>query len=205
MAAGAKTQSLTQNRALKVARWLGLLGLLAAVYVLFTAVSKPADDTSLKRFATGEMQKLVVVRDPPAQPLNVFYDASGAERRLSDFRGKVVLVNLWATWCAPCIEEMPTLAALADAYRGHDFALVALSIDRNDMKARVQGDLKKLAGDRLDFYQDPGSAIAFEVKAQGMPTTVLYDRSGQEIARLAGAADWSSPEARALIDAALRE
>jgi len=201
MAAGAKTQSLT----LKVAGWLGLFGLLAAVYVLFSAVSKPADDTSLKRFATGEMQKLVVARDAPKQPLNVFYDATGVERRLSDFRGKVVLVNLWATWCAPCIEEMPTLAALADAYRGQEFALVAISIDRNDMKARAQGDLKKLAGERLDFYQDPGSAIAFEVKAQGMPTTVLYDRSGQEIARLAGAADWSSAEARALIDAALRE
>lgn len=201
MAAGAKTQSLT----LKAAGWLGLFGLLAALYVLFTAVSKPADETSLKRFATGEMQKLVVVRDPPAQPLNVFFDATGAERRLSDFRGKVVLVNLWATWCAPCIEEMPTLAALADGYRGREFELVAISVDRNDMKARAQSDLKKLAGESLDFYQDPGSAIAFEVKAQGMPTTILYDRSGREIARLAGAADWSSAEARALVDAALGE
>ncbi|MBL8557747.1 MAG: TlpA family protein disulfide reductase [Hyphomonadaceae bacterium] len=190
---------------LKAAGWLGLFGLLAALYVLFTAVSKPADETSLKRFATGEMQKLVVVRDPPAQPLNVFFDATGAERRLSDFRGKVVLVNLWATWCAPCIEEMPTLAALADGYRGREFELVAISVDRNDMKARAQSDLKKLAGESLDFYQDPGSAIAFEVKAQGMPTTILYDRSGREIARLAGAADWSSAEARALVDAALGE
>lgn len=201
MAAGAKTQSWT----MKAAGWLALAGLLAAVYVLFTAVSKPGDETSLKRFATGEMQKLVVVRDPPAQPLNVFYDATGAERRLSDFRGKVVLVNLWATWCAPCIEEMPTLAKLADAYRGREFELVAISVDRNDMKARATEDLRKLAGDSLAFYHDPGSAIAFEVKAQGMPTTILYDRSGQEIARLAGAADWSSAEARALVDAALGE
>lgn len=201
MAAGAKSQSWT----MKAAGWLALAGLLAAVYVLFTAVSKPGDDTSLKRFATGEMEKLVVVRDPPAQPLNVFYDATGAERRLSDFRGKVVLVNLWATWCAPCIEEMPTLAKLADAYRGREFELVAISVDRNDMKARATEDLRKLAGDSLAFYHDPGSAIAFEVKAQGMPTTILYDRSGQEIARLAGAADWSSAEARALVDAALGE
>lgn len=201
MAAGAKSQSWK----MKAAGWLALAGLLAAVYVLFTAVSKPGDDTSLKRFATGEMEKLVVVRDPPVQPLNVFYDATGAERRLSDFRGKVVLVNLWATWCAPCIEEMPTLAKLADAYRGREFELVAISVDRNDMKARATEDLRKLAGDSLAFYHDPGSAIAFEVKAQGMPTTILYDRSGQEIARLAGAADWSSAEARALVDAALGE
>lgn len=201
MAAGAKSQSW----ALKGAGWLGLFGLLAALYVLFSALSKPADETSLKRFAVGEMQKLMVVRDAPKQPLNVFYDGAGAEKRLSDFRGKVVLVNLWATWCAPCITEMPTLAALADAYKGRAFELVAISVDRNDMKARAVGDLEKLAGDRLAFYHDPGSAIAFEVKAQGMPTSILYDRNGQEIARLAGEADWSSAEARALIDAALGE
>jgi thiol-disulfide isomerase/thioredoxin len=200
MAASANTRSL----AMKVAGWLALGGLLAAVYVLFAAVSKPAD-SGYARFAKGELAELVTTRDPPAQPLNRFTNAAGTELSLADFRGKVTLVNLWATWCAPCIEEMPTLAALQESYSKDRFTVVAISVDRKDMADRAQKDLKKLAGDTLAFYNDPSSAIAYEMKARGMPTTVLYARDGREIARYAGAANWSSPEARALIDAALAE
>ncbi|KAF0186593.1 MAG: redoxin domain-containing protein [Alphaproteobacteria bacterium] len=200
MAANAKTRPL----ALRVAGWLALVGLLAAVYVLFTAVSKPAD-SGYARFAKGAMVNLVTVRDPPPQPLTRFANAAGTELSLADFRGRVTLVNLWASWCAPCIEEMPTLAALQEAYPKEQFAVAAISIDRRDMAARARDDLKKLSGDRLAFYNDPSSAIAYEMKARGMPTSVLYARDGREIARLSGAANWSSPEARALIDAALAE
>jgi thiol-disulfide isomerase/thioredoxin len=200
MAENAKTRPL----ALRVAGWLALGGLLAAVYVLFTAVSKPAD-SGYGRFARGELAELVTARDAPAQPLNRFVNAAGTELSLADFRGRVTLVNLWASWCAPCIEEMPTLAALQAAYPKERFAVVAISIDRKDMAARAEKDLKKLAGDRLAFYIDPSSAIAYEMKARGMPTSVLYARDGREIARYSGAANWSSPEARALIDAALAE
>jgi thiol-disulfide isomerase/thioredoxin len=188
---------------LKAAGGVALVGLLAAVYVLFSAVSKPADP-GLRAYAVGALQKLEVVREPPPQPLDHFTDATGASRSLADFRGKVVLVNVWATWCAPCIEEMPTLGALQEAYAGRDFEFVAISIDRADIRARAQQDLARLAGGKLAFYQDPSAAIAYKIKvAQGVPISVLYDRTGRELARYSGAADWSSPEARSLVDAAL--
>lgn len=198
--AGAKTRSWT----LAAAGWLALFGLLAAVYVLFSSLSKPADD-GYRRFATGAMASLVVAREPPAQPLNRFTNAAGTEMSLADFRGKVTLVNLWASWCAPCIEEMPTLGALQAAYDGKGFVVAAISIDRMDVKPRAMRDLTQLSGGKLAFYHDPSAAIAYEVKARGMPTSVLYARDGREIARLSGAANWASPEARALIDAALNE
>lgn len=191
--------------ALKAAGWLALIGVLAAVYVLFSAVSKPADP-GFRSYAVGAMKKLEVVREPPPQPLDHFTDAAGASRSLADFRGKVVLLNLWATWCAPCVEEMPTLGALQEAYRGRDFEVVAVSIDRSDIRAKAQADLARLSGDRLAFYQDPSAALAYKVKVTvGVPVSVLYDRSGREIARYAGAADWNSAEARALVDAALAD
>ncbi len=201
MAANAKTRP----SALRLAGWLALVGLLAAVYVLFAAVSKPAD-SGFKVHAVGAMKKLEVLRDPPAQPLDHFTDASGASRSLADFRGKVILLNVWATWCAPCVEEMPTLAALQAAYQGREFEVVAISIDRADVRTRADADLAKLTGGKIAFYQDPSTAIAYKIKpAVGVPISVLYARDGREIARLSGAANWSSPEARALIDAALAE
>jgi len=206
MAESAGTQSLKKRIALPLmaAGWLALIGLVAAVYVLFSALSKPADD-GYRRFATGAMASLELARDPPAQPLNRFTNADGAELSLSDFRGKVMLVNLWASWCAPCIEEMPTLGALQAAYDGKGLSVVAISIDRADVKPRAMRDLAELSGGKLAFYQDPSAAIAYESKARGMPTSILYARDGREIARLSGAANWASPEARALIDAALNE
>jgi thiol-disulfide isomerase/thioredoxin len=202
--AGADAQSSKRGTwALKAAGWLALVGLLAAVYVLFTAVSKPAD-SGLKAYAVGAMKKLEVARDPPPQPLDRFTDESGASRSLADFRGKVVLVNLWATWCAPCVEEMPTLAALQASTSPDAFHVVAISIDRPDVRARAQAELAKLSGGKLAFYHDPSAAIAYKVKvAYGVPISVLYDRGGREIARYSGAADWASPEARALVDAAI--
>lgn len=204
-AGASKNDASKGGLALKAAGWFALFGLLAAVYVLFSAVSKPADP-GFKIYAVGAMKKLEVVRDPPSQPLDTFTDATGAARSLADFRGKVVLLNLWATWCAPCIEEMPTLGALQEAYKGRDFEVVAVSIDRADIRAKAQADLARLSGNRLAFYQDPSAALAYKVKVTvGVPVSVLYDRDGREIARYAGAADWNSAEARALVDAALAD
>lgn len=188
---------------LKAAGGLALVGLLVAVYVLFSALSKPGDP-GFKAYAVGPMKKLEVVAEPPPQPLDRFFDENGLQRSLSDFRGRVVLVNLWATWCAPCVEEMPTLGALQENFKDRDFVVVAISIDRADVRPKAQETLGRLSGDRLRFFQDPSAAIAYKVKTTyGVPISILYDRSGREIARYSGAADWSSPQAKALIEAAV--
>ncbi|MEI9965493.1 MAG: TlpA disulfide reductase family protein [Caulobacteraceae bacterium] len=111
-----------------------------------------------------------------------------------------MLVNLWATWCAPCVKEMPTLAQLQSAYAGKPVKVMAVSLDKGDAdiaKARAFiADKPPLA-----FYHgDYALAFALNPPAEGLPTTIIYDRTGQERARLSGGADWSTPEARAVID-----
>ncbi|MET0182178.1 MAG: TlpA disulfide reductase family protein, partial [Caulobacterales bacterium] len=141
--------------------------------------------------------------DAPAQPQTLLRDAAGASTTLAAYRGKVVLVNLWATWCAPCVTEMPTLGALARRFEGRDFVVVPVSIDEVAKIPDAAAMLTRLSGGSLAFLNDPSRAIAFETRAAGLPTSILYDRNGVEIARLAGDADWGSDEAAAMIEAAL--
>ncbi|MDP3854822.1 MAG: TlpA disulfide reductase family protein [Phenylobacterium sp.] len=146
---------------------------------------------------------LPVQAAPP--PATSFVDAKGQTRRIADFRGKVVVVNMWATWCAPCIIEMPTLAKLAKNYEGQNVEVVAISVDRPDDEAKARMFIAKHAP--LNFYHDPNMALPFAFKpvAAGMPTTVIYGADGVERGRLAGGADWSSKDAKALIDKVLAE
>ncbi len=184
---------------------LAAVGGLAFLYVVFSSVSKP-EDGGYGRFATGALKTLVALDRPAAQSSKPFKTADGFELTLQSFRGKVVVMNLWASWCAPCVEEMPTLAALQEAYAGRDLVVAPISIDQPRARARAISDLEKLSGGRLTFYNDPTAAIAYDSGAgAGLPTTVIFARDGREIARLAGAANWNSPEAHALIDAALAE
>jgi len=117
---------------------------------------------------------------------------------LDDWRGKIVLLNFWATWCSPCIREMPSILRLSEKLGGDDFAVIALSQDIRGWE-KIAPFLAKhdLAG--LPVYADPGikGTRLFRVKA--MPTTILLDRKGREIGRLAGHAEWDSGEALALI------
>lgn len=184
---------------------LAAVGVLAFLYVVFSAVSKP-EDAGYGRFATGALKTLVVLEKPAAQSSKAFKTADGFDVTLQSFRGKVVVMNLWASWCAPCVEEMPTLGALQTAYAGQDLVVAPISIDVARARARAMTDLEQLSGGKLTFYNDPTAAIAYDSGAgSGLPTTVIFARDGREIARVAGAADWNSPEAHALIDAALAE
>jgi len=143
------------------------------------------------------------VKNPaPVQSAMQFIDGADVKHTLAEWRGKVVLVNFWATWCAPCVKEMPTLGALARAEAGPDFAVVAVDFDRDDQRQFAVDELKRLSGGGIDFYADPSFALAFDASAAGFPTTIIYDRQGNEIARVSGEADWMSQEARALIAAA---
>lgn len=175
-------------------------GLSYGVYRAMPNFGGGADITSFK---TGALASLDIMPNPPPQPIAPFFDAGAKPTTLAAFRGKVVLVNLWATWCAPCVTEMPTLAQLQAKHGGDDFAVVAISVDREDTRQQAVTKLNELSNGKLAFFHDPKMAVVFPMKARGFPTSVLYDREGKEIARLAGEADWNSPQAHGLIEAAL--
>jgi thiol-disulfide isomerase/thioredoxin len=146
------------------------------------------------------MQKLEV--EPPSpEPAVSFTDASGRTVTLAAFKGKVVVLNLWATWCGPCVAEMPTLAGLAQATAGQPVVVVPVSVDRVEDRANALTFIGKRPP--LPFYADPsfGLAFAFRPAIAGLPTTVLIDPEGRVRARLSGGADWSGADARKVIEA----
>jgi thiol-disulfide isomerase/thioredoxin len=187
-----------------VAFWsAAAVGLAALVYVIVALSSKPpAGPVDLKLLARGDMASLVVENagaPPPALP---FLDAADHETNLTKLKAPVVIVNLWATWCPPCVREMPTLAKLQAAYAGR-VLVVPISMDAPTDRAKARAFIVKYPP--LPFYQDPGSKLVFAISppAEGLPTTLIYDASGRERARLAGGADWSGPAAHAVVQALL--
>jgi thiol-disulfide isomerase/thioredoxin len=138
--------------------------------------------------------------DPPAKPPPIsFRAADGTEHALSAFLGHGMVVNLWATWCAPCVAELPALSALSARLAPKDIAVLPLSSDRGGA-ATVQAFFRAHGITGLPVLLDPRGAAAEALNAPGIPTTVLIDVRGMERARLAGAADWSTPEAVALVE-----
>jgi thiol-disulfide isomerase/thioredoxin len=159
---------------------------------------------SLKPFATGTLAGLLIKDDRPALADAAFQDGKGNALQLSRWKGRVVLVNLWATWCAPCRKEMPALAELQKRLGSNDFEVVAISLDLKGVAAS-SAFLKDTGADSLALYVDPDGKLLNELMAPGLPATILVDRQGREAARMVGPAEWSSPEAVALIKAALAE
>jgi thiol-disulfide isomerase/thioredoxin len=173
----------------------------AVLYVMVSGCSKPATD--LKSLATGPMAKLVTPAQPAAVPDIAFTGPDGKPMKLADLKGQVVVVNFWATWCAPCKEEMPSLAALAKDYAGKGVKVVAISVDRLQDGAAAREFLKTHGG--LQFYNDPEYRVVFGLspRPDGIPTTVIYDKAGKEQGRLSGGADWSTEQAKKVMDAVL--
>lgn len=136
----------------------------------------------------------------PAKSLSdiTFSDANGKGYRIADFAGKGVVLNLWATWCVPCVSELPSLAALARGVAGDGIVVLALSTDRGGAPV-VQRFYASHAINGLDVWLDPKSAAAEALGLRGVPTTLLIDRQGREQARLEGAADWAAPDALAAV------
>jgi thiol-disulfide isomerase/thioredoxin len=124
--------------------------------------------------------------------------------KLSDWKGRVVLINLWATWCAPCRKEMPDLAKLQQELGSDQFEVVAISVDRKGAEAS-SAFLKETGSDTLKLYVEPTTKIVSELQSAGLPATILVDRQGREIGRLLGPAHWAAPEAFALVKAALEQ
>jgi len=149
--------------------------------------------------AGGDTLPGFVATEPPAPlPAASFKDAAGNRVRLADFRGRVVLLNFWATWCPPCVREMPSLDRLQAMIGGKDFTVIALSLDRLG-KARVAPFFGEHGLENLTQYLDPRSRVAVALRVNGLPTTVLIDRAGREVGRVIGPAEWDSPEALTLI------
>ena len=146
----------------------------------------------------GSVEKFAVAADPAPAPAGTFTDQSGKAHSLADYRGRVVLLNFWATWCAPCVKEMPSLAKLQTRLAGPGFTVVALSEDRQGWKKIAPfRDRHKLGA--LPIFHDEKSTLMFAIKARGLPTTLLIGRKGRVLGRLTGPADWDSREAVALL------
>lgn len=177
-----------------------VIGAGAVLYVIFASLVSSTPGP-LDSYARGEMSAFVTLDDAPAQPLGRIVTDDGGEITLADRRGKLVLVNFWATWCAPCIIEMPELDELQARLGSDDFEVMAISMDRTMDDARRFYEENGLT--HLALYHDPALRMAMSAGARGLPTTILYDRHGGEIGRLTGEAAWASEDAVALIEAAL--
>ncbi|MGZ3409601.1 MAG: thiol:disulfide interchange protein TlpA [Xanthobacteraceae bacterium] len=157
-------------------------------------------------FVKGEVAAVQVASEARLLPALTFTDATGAKRSLADWHGRTVLLNLWATWCVPCRQEMPALAALERKLGGKDFEVVAVNIDTRDLD-KPKTWLKQYGIESLAYYSDPSAKVFQDLKligkAFGMPTTLIVDPSGCELAVLAGPAEWSSEDAVKLVQAAL--
>ena len=157
--------------------------------------------------AHGEVAALTMATAPLRLPDLSFEDADGKPKKLSDWRGKTVLLNLWATWCVPCRKEMPALDALQTRLGGKDFEVVAVNIDTRDSD-KPRNFLKEANLTRLGYFSDQKAKVFQDLKnigrALGMPTSVLIDAQGCEIATIAGPAEWASDDAVKLIKAAVQ-
>jgi thiol-disulfide isomerase/thioredoxin len=159
-------------------------------------------------FARGEVAAVGVVKASKPLPPLAFKDATGTEKTLADWRGRTVLLNLWATWCVPCRKEMPALDALQARLGGPDFDVVAVNIDTRDAD-KPKAWLKDTGIGKLGYYADSSAKVFQDLKAAGkafgMPTTLLIDPNGCELAALAGPAEWASDDALKLVTAALKK
>ncbi len=200
---------------LKWALWGGAaIGAVAVVYIIAQSATKPAENktavaTSGPSSAPAEThdvaKKLEHAADGVAPPAYVFFDASGKKVTPASFKGKVVVMNLWATWCGPCKLEMPTLAKLATAYAGKPVEVVAVSIDKADALDQAKAFIGQNAP--LAFYNDPDAKMPWALKpaAGGMPTTIILGKDGLERGRISGEADWNGAGAKTVIDKVLAE
>ena len=166
-----------------------------------TVLSEDNKFSVLEEFKAGEMKKLILHESPKAVSEEIFYNSNNDPIILKSFSGRLTLVNFWATWCAPCLEEMPSLSNLQKIKGSEKFNVVTIATMRNSPKS-VENFFNKMSIDNLTKYQDPKGKLARSLKIAGLPLTLLLNKDNQEVARFIGDADWSSPNALKLIDKA---
>jgi thiol-disulfide isomerase/thioredoxin len=158
------------------------------------------DTSQFDALKTGDMRKLAWAKsDAMVSPVS-YFDEAGQETNLSTYRGKTVVLNFWATWCAPCRKEMPSLSELQSELGDETFEVVTIATMRNSPKS-IQRFFEKIGVQNLSQHNDPKGALSRSMGVLGLPTTLIISKSGEEIGRLLGDADWASPEAIALMSA----
>jgi len=203
------------RRLFAAAALLLILAVLGGVYGIGHLRSNPADAACRQAVETasriaplvrGEVAALAVARTPFSAANLAFKDSAGHARTLADWRGRTVLLNLWATWCAPCRREMPALDALQVRLGGPNFEVVAVNIDTRDPEKPL-AFLKEIGVSHLAYYSDDSAEVFEDLKtagkAFGMPTTLVVNREGCEIADMAGPAEWASDDGVKLVGAVL--
>ncbi|MCH9000009.1 MAG: TlpA family protein disulfide reductase [Proteobacteria bacterium] len=178
-------------------RWPGILTLAAIVSFLMLALlprEAAAHGSDHPPALRNSRNQFAFLQPPKPAPMTPILAEDGRMMVLDRYRGKVILLNLWATWCPPCVRELPALDRLQSALGGRDFTVMALSIDEADMAVPVSF-VRGLGLENLDVYLDFTGTIAKAFPLYGLPITYLIDRRGLIIGYLVGAADWDSPEA----------
>lgn len=179
----------------------------AVLTLIFTLIVTicGADASAAARVAPGDCSAppATMARFEPATQLQAvptvpFYDGAGRARTFADYRGQPLIVNLWATWCAPCVQEMPALDRLVELLRDERMAVLALSSDRAGAPV-VQRFFEAHAIRRLEILIDRQTAVTRALAARGLPTTVLFDRDGRERGRVVGVAEWDAPDTTAFL------
>lgn len=178
---------------------------LAGVGLWWNAVAGPAAAPEVVRLGvpgaatpTAGLERFKGAEEPKPVPPLAFVDGEGGRVDLDAFSGKLVLLNLWATWCGPCVKEMPSLDRLQAQLGGDAFQVVALSLDRGG-RGVVEPFYQKTGVSHLALYLDPGSASMQALGLRGLPTTLLVDGEGRELGRVEGAVEWDSPEVVAFL------
>lgn len=179
---------------------------LAKSLALYTAlalganVAMAADTDALAALAEGDMKKLAWHDAPKPAGETAFETVEGGEISLDAYAGKHVVLNFWATWCAPCREEMPYLSELQEEFGGEAFEVVTVATGRNAVPG-MRAFFEEIGVDNLPLHRDPQQALAREMGVFGLPITVILTPEGEEIARLRGDAEWASDSARAIVAA----
>lgn len=177
---------------------LSFIALCIGVFSFYDLGNTPNND--IPQGLTAGAMKRFVFHDQMMPATNAaFQDADGNEVNFSDFQGKVILVNLWATWCAPCIKEMPDLNALQNSLGGENFEVVLISQNSDGIESSLEF-LETNSITHLTTYIDSNRNIARSLKSNVLPTSILINAEGQEVGRLIGPAEWNSGDAQALIN-----
>ena len=176
---------------------------LAVLYLGLAVFANGAAAEGIADLRDGDMRKLNL-SEPVALPEVPFEAEDGTEMTLAAYEGRIVVLNFWATWCAPCRHEMPTLSALQAGMGGEDLAVVTIATGRNPAPA-MRDFFAEIGVDNLPLHRDPQQALARNLGVLGLPVTLILDREGREIGRLQGDADWNSESAQAILAALIAD